>query len=364
VIAVVVFAACVGGDEGGFGVYESSADGATFTFTIPASESASEIAELEAYRQAVGAPPVSYVLAAGQNNGDEEVSIPTLSIVTESGQTITTVVAWQRVGDWQNLASDTVRYNEGVRLYNESLRSDDLFPGARSTAVLIADGTIDSVKSVFVDRSLLDAMEAFAEQGGTPKPIKAKKISDIASTNGSVIETSTQVASATENPAAAPIPTLQSTPIPQPSPEPTTMPTAGPSPTPDPRSGTVPGNAFAGSRFRFAGVEADEQTWVIRFVPSEDLLKEGERIFGYDSPADDEGRIPCNLPARASGKPRIPHHYFDQTGGFLATNDLIVVMISPTDTPSECRTVGFVFVGLQSGGDGSWVHTADLRLIN
>jgi hypothetical protein len=176
-VAVASMACGGGGDEGGFGVYESSIDDADFTFTIPAPVDSPEVFRLETYRQDVGADPVTYVLASGVNSGDESRTIPTISVVTDDGASFSTVIAWQVVGDWQELASDRTFYNRGVDLYNDFLRTDDLLPGARSTTVLIAEGAIPTVKSVFVERNLIEALEAFTESGGQPKPIKANKVS-------------------------------------------------------------------------------------------------------------------------------------------------------------------------------------------
>ena len=178
VMVAVVSMACGGGDEeGGFGMYESSVDDAEFTFTIPAPIDSPEVVRLETYRQDVGADPVTYVLASGVNSGNESRTIPTISVVTDDGASFSTVIAWQVVGDWQPSISNPTLYNRGVDLYNDFLRTDDLLPGAKSTTVLIAEGTIPSVKSVFVERNLFEALEAFAESGGQPKPIKAKKVS-------------------------------------------------------------------------------------------------------------------------------------------------------------------------------------------
>lgn len=183
---VALLVACGGGsgDAGGFGVYETSGDGARFTFTIPAPSDEAAVIQLEEYRVAVGAPPVSYILASGSNEGDEEKTIPTVSIVTDEGATIDTVIAWSKVGDWQNrvnILSEGDLYNQGVSLYNHYLSSDDLLPGAVSGTVLISDEPIHSVKSVFVERNLFDALEAFTEAGGRPKPLRAKKVSSATS---------------------------------------------------------------------------------------------------------------------------------------------------------------------------------------
>jgi len=87
-MASTAFIACGGGSEGGFGVYESSSNGAAFTFTIPAPSTSDAILEFESYRVSVEAPQVTYILVEGQNNGDESASIPTISIVNDTGETL------------------------------------------------------------------------------------------------------------------------------------------------------------------------------------------------------------------------------------------------------------------------------------
>ncbi len=211
VIVSIVGIACSGSDspeQGGFGVYEYKADGATITIEIPADSTQPLVVETESYRAATGSGPATYAIVNIDNSsGDTEVSVFQFSVVTDEGQTFEFNSASDLVNEWRPLASSDTRdlYNRGIRLSNEMLNLDRALPGARSTALFATSGQVPSLKTLTVQRNLIDFLGSIGEGGATPEPIRPEKIrshSEPASTSGS------------ESPATAVVPTATTVPPP------------------------------------------------------------------------------------------------------------------------------------------------------
>jgi hypothetical protein len=103
------------------------------------------------FRQAVGAPPVTYIVANVNNvSGGTWLNMYQVVVVTKSGHQIDVGNIDTMIGNWNEQVgtSNVDLYNNGVELYNEN--STNLLPGAKGTAVLATDETIDSVARVYV----------------------------------------------------------------------------------------------------------------------------------------------------------------------------------------------------------------------
>ncbi len=180
-LVVLFVAAACGGEsapeQGGFGVYEYEVDGATITIEIPASDSHSLVTATESFRRDAGAPPATYaVVTINNSDGDSNVSVFQFSVVTDEGQTFEFSSASELVGDWRpSLTSDSDLANRGIRLSNEMLNLDRALPGAISTALFATEGSVPSLKTLVVQRNLLDFLGSI-EDGATPEPIRPRKI--------------------------------------------------------------------------------------------------------------------------------------------------------------------------------------------
>lgn len=154
-------AGCGGGDTAntaaaakpptGPGNYQFTYQGASVTVAVPADPDAPEVADLEAYRETVGAPPVTYLLADVDNTkGRSDINMYRVDVVEKDGSQVSATSLDDTITAWQDRlpGSATADYNVGIDLIN----ANHFFalPGAKDTAVLVADQPIVSPQRVFV----------------------------------------------------------------------------------------------------------------------------------------------------------------------------------------------------------------------
>lgn len=230
-IGSAIATGCGGGsspEQGGFGTYQYESNGATITIEIPADTDQSLVATTEAYRLETGSAPVTYAIVNIDNSGgDESVSVFQFSVVTDDGATFEFKQGWQLVGDWQPSLNSNNRelYNRGVDLYNNLLNLDQALPGARSTALFIADGQVPSLKTLLVERNLLDLLDSL-ENGATPEPIRPTKVQSRPNPTSENVPTAI-APSMSPPPSVTVRPTAIQTPTPTSAPRPTAIPTQG-----------------------------------------------------------------------------------------------------------------------------------------
>lgn len=150
--SAALLSGCAGEPAGGPGTYSVESNGVALNVTVPASGTSELVSAIEAYRQKVGSTAEFVYLSQELVNAGDAAANPCPSprVVTEDGQTVKFVSAFQAVGDLQDLVAqgDTALYNEGVELYNALLGSKAL-PGATTTSLYVATSPLPSIKSVF-----------------------------------------------------------------------------------------------------------------------------------------------------------------------------------------------------------------------
>ena len=152
-LAAALVSGCGGEPAGGPGTYSVESNGATLNVVVPAAESSELVAAIEAYREKVGSTAEFVYLSQELVNAGDGAANPCPSprVVTEDGQTVKFVSAFQAVGDLQDLVAqgDTSLYNEGVDLYNALLNDSEALPGATATSLYVAASPMPTIKSVF-----------------------------------------------------------------------------------------------------------------------------------------------------------------------------------------------------------------------
>lgn len=137
---------------GGPGEYTLEQEGTIITVTMPTDTSSTAIAELEAFRQAIGASEVVFALVQIDNtNGSDETYISGIRVVTEDGDQVEFADVSSVMGDWFLDSEDTALYDQGIELSNRYLNSMMVLPGAKSDAVFVSTKPVSSVQSVWLD---------------------------------------------------------------------------------------------------------------------------------------------------------------------------------------------------------------------
>ena len=135
----------------GSGSYTYSYKGSTGTVKVPTAATDPAVVDIEAFRQAAGQPPVTYVVANVNNvRGADSVKMYQVVIVTKTGNQVEFGRIDTMIGNWdEQLGTSNVDlYNNGIELQNEN--DTFLLPGAKGTDVLGTDETIGSVARVYV----------------------------------------------------------------------------------------------------------------------------------------------------------------------------------------------------------------------
>lgn len=126
---------------GGPGLYAFEYAGAVGSVMVPTPADDARVQEVEAYREAAGAEPVTYVVAEVDNTaGTDDVNMYSVVVVTEDGQQVELMGISDLLGEW--MGEGSTDYNRGVRLSNE--HRFFLRPGAVGTAVLAVEGELSS----------------------------------------------------------------------------------------------------------------------------------------------------------------------------------------------------------------------------
>lgn len=143
----------VEGTEPGDWVVEK--DGATAIIDVDvAPEDDPELAEIEAFRVAKEAEPVTYfAIEVDNTDSEEDFGFAELALVTEDGQQLVADVIWSVLGDWDYIDSPGPSSTE---LYNAHLGREDVLAGAKSTFFAAAPGDIGSLERVLYITSLLE----------------------------------------------------------------------------------------------------------------------------------------------------------------------------------------------------------------
>ncbi|MCL2504126.1 MAG: hypothetical protein FWE94_05975 [Coriobacteriia bacterium] len=141
---------------GGPGSYSTAGYGTTITAEVPADNNNGLVSELEAFRKKAKASEVSYlVISVDNTDGEEEVFVDRIDVVTEDGTRIQFNAAWSSIEQWFAHQSSTTVYNAGVNLHNKHANRGVVRPGAKSEVVLVAKEKPLSIKSVWLDGDFL-----------------------------------------------------------------------------------------------------------------------------------------------------------------------------------------------------------------
>jgi len=141
---------------GGPGSYSTAGYGTTITAEVPADNNNGLVSELEAFRKKAKASEVLYlVISVDNTDGEEEVFVDRIDVVTEDGTRIQFNAAWSSIEQWFAHQSSTTVYNAGVNLHNKHANRGVVRPGAKSEVVLVAKEKLPSVKSVWLDGDFL-----------------------------------------------------------------------------------------------------------------------------------------------------------------------------------------------------------------
>lgn len=141
------------GPNGGRGTYAFEHDGAHGTVQVPGDTADPAFAEIEAYRVAVGAPPVTYYLAEVDNTeGEDEIDVQELVIVTDDGDQVEATEIFTLIGDWEDLEGNVDDPNNelnGIALYNAYL-NNEVYPGAKGTSILASEPLAGAPARVYI----------------------------------------------------------------------------------------------------------------------------------------------------------------------------------------------------------------------
>jgi len=145
---------------GGPGQYTSGLDGTVVNVDVPAADDDELVVEIETYRKAIDAAPVSYLLVTIDNReGSDESYFWGITVVTEEGAQIEFLSASEVVGDWFMDLLDDGLYDQGVDLSNKHLNKTMVLPGAISETVFMAPQELSSVRSVWLDGQQMEKVE-------------------------------------------------------------------------------------------------------------------------------------------------------------------------------------------------------------
>ncbi|OMH30672.1 hypothetical protein BGP79_11985 [Tersicoccus sp. Bi-70] len=131
----------------------TTVDGGKVTFALPTLATDPAVAPIEAYRKAVHAAPVTYIVADADNRqGSQNIAMSSVKVFDQAGKKIEFTGASAHISDWSpdygsdgkyRLSDGTVLgesdgglYNRGVELNNANLQAVE--PGERRNIVIIA----------------------------------------------------------------------------------------------------------------------------------------------------------------------------------------------------------------------------------
>lgn len=164
----------------GHGTYELHYQGAEITFDLPADPAAEEIQEIEEYRQATGADPVTYITADVDNrDGETLINMHQIEVFDAEGNNYEFNGASQFLNEWSPTFTEDYEYilpngdelseeegselsSRGTELHNEHLDGVDV--AGRGTIVLVYDGDDlpDEFTRVAVQPSgMVDTVDAY-----------------------------------------------------------------------------------------------------------------------------------------------------------------------------------------------------------
>lgn len=133
--------------SGGTGTYSFEFQGATGTIDVPSDTNDPRFADIEEFRAAVGGEPVTYYFVEIDNTeGEHDVEMSEITIITDTGEQVVADPVWQVIGDWQDLLDAEIEKewrlsnDVGTPLYNKYLHDGDLLPGARGSVIFASWG--------------------------------------------------------------------------------------------------------------------------------------------------------------------------------------------------------------------------------
>ena len=135
---------------GGEGVYAGSADDATVEVDL--SGTATGLAEDAAtLLEAVGGPPMTFVVARVDNGGDDPVTLEAVEVTDDTGTVLSLAPAVTVARELRSAVDlyDTETYEQATRLLEAvELQTATAAPGATTEHLLVADGTLSTPAEV------------------------------------------------------------------------------------------------------------------------------------------------------------------------------------------------------------------------
>lgn len=140
---------------GGPGTYTGSTrSGLTITAEVPTKPTDPQVAEIEKYRKAAGAPAFSYIVAEYDNTqGRKEMTVwEGMNVVTEDGQTVPMMHIAKDGGVLETEITDEINgplNDKAWDYYTGFYDFQSVRPGAKETVILASTDQITSVGRVF-----------------------------------------------------------------------------------------------------------------------------------------------------------------------------------------------------------------------